>query len=177
MKLNQLRQLIKEELKEIQQEGYTPIDEIGKFFVVKKPKGKMFKELMEMDNSRLTFDIQKLVNDEIIFITLPGDGKGGIAKKQNWSGDCSVLTLLNITDEELKLNPWREEAMKRQLPKCIPYVQNSQNKWSKEKYLQVIDSIIEKKKEMCNWSEEKYLQVIDSIEMKKKEINDYVIKK
>jgi hypothetical protein len=155
MKLNQLRQLIKEELKEIQQEGYTPIDEIGKFFVVKKPKGKMFKELMEMDNSRLTFDIQKLVNDEIIFITLPGDGKGGIAKEQNWPGDCSVLTLLNITDKELKLNPWREEAMKRQLPECIPYVQNSQNKWSKEKYL----------------------QVINSIKMKKKEINDYVIKK
>ena len=44
MKLNQLRQLIKEELKAIQQEEYTPVDEVGKFFVVKKPKGKMTKE-------------------------------------------------------------------------------------------------------------------------------------
>jgi len=46
MKLNQLRQLIKEELKAIQQEEYTPVDEVGKFFVVKKPKGKMTKEDM-----------------------------------------------------------------------------------------------------------------------------------
>ena len=44
MKLNQLRQLIKEELEEIQKEEHTPIDEIGKFFVVKKPKGKTTKE-------------------------------------------------------------------------------------------------------------------------------------
>ena len=46
MKLNQLRQLIKEELEAIQQEEYTPIDEVGKFFVVRKPKGKMTKEDM-----------------------------------------------------------------------------------------------------------------------------------
>ena len=46
MKLNQLRQLIKEELEAIQQEEYTPVDEVGKFFVVKKPKGKMTKEDM-----------------------------------------------------------------------------------------------------------------------------------
>jgi hypothetical protein len=46
MKLNQLRHLIKEELEAIQQEEYTPIDEVGKFFVVRKPKGKMTKEDM-----------------------------------------------------------------------------------------------------------------------------------
>lgn len=46
MKLNQLRQLIKEEIEAIQQEEYTPIDEVGKFFVVRKPKGKMTKEDM-----------------------------------------------------------------------------------------------------------------------------------
>jgi len=46
MKLNQLRQLIKEELEEIQKEEHTPIDEVGKFFVVRKPKGKMTKEDM-----------------------------------------------------------------------------------------------------------------------------------
>ena len=60
-------------------------------------------EMMGMDNSRLTFDIQKLVDDEIIFVTEPGDGQGGIAKP-NWEGDCSVITLKNLTPEELELN-------------------------------------------------------------------------
>jgi Arc/MetJ-type ribon-helix-helix transcriptional regulator len=47
MKLSQLRQLIKEELEAvIQEESYTPVDEVGKFFVVKRPKGKMTKEDM-----------------------------------------------------------------------------------------------------------------------------------
>ena len=36
--------------------------------------------MMGMDDSRLTFDIQKLVDDGIIFVTDPGDGQGGIAK-------------------------------------------------------------------------------------------------
>ena len=47
MKLSQLRQLIKEELETaMQEEPYTPVDEVGKFFVVKRPKGKMTKEDM-----------------------------------------------------------------------------------------------------------------------------------
>ena len=98
------------------------------------------KEVMGMDNFRLTFDIQKLVDDEIIFVTEPGDGQGGIAKP-NWEGDCSVITLMNLTPEEIELNPWREEAIQRPFYDCIPYVQEGQNKWSKEKYQQVIDSI------------------------------------
>jgi len=45
MKLNQLRQLIKEELEEIQEKefstkSYEIDDEVGKFFVVTKPKSK-----------------------------------------------------------------------------------------------------------------------------------------
>jgi hypothetical protein len=43
-------------------------------------------------NKRHILDIQKLVDDKIIFITVPGDGQGGITKP-NWEGDCSVLTL------------------------------------------------------------------------------------
>jgi hypothetical protein len=96
--------------------------------------------MMGMDNPRLTFDIQKLVDDGIIFVTYPGDGQGGIAKP-NWEGDCSVITLMNLTPEELELNPWRKEAIRRPFPDCIPYVQEGQNKWSVEKYQQVIDSI------------------------------------
>ena len=98
------------------------------------------KEMMGMDDSRLTFDIQKLVDDGIIFVTEPGDGQGGIAKP-NWEGDCSVITLSNLTDEELKLNPWRKEAINRPFPDCIPYVQDRQNDWDEEKYQQVINSI------------------------------------
>ena len=98
------------------------------------------REMMGMDDSRLTFDIQKLVDDGIIFVTEPGDGQGGIAKP-NWEGDCSVITLSNLTDEELKLNPWRKEAINRPFPDCIPYVQDRQNDWDEEKYQQVINSI------------------------------------
>jgi hypothetical protein len=96
--------------------------------------------MMGMDNSRMTFDIQKLVDNNIIFVTKPGDGQGGVAEP-NWEGDCSVITLENLTDEQIELNPWRLEAIKHPLPDCIPYVQDSQNDWSDEKYYQVINSI------------------------------------
>ena len=96
------------------------------------------KEMMGMDNSRHTFNIQKLVDDNVIFVTMPG--QGGIAEP-NWEGDCSVITLDNLTGEEIELNPWRLEAIKQPLPDCIPYVQDRQNDWSDEKYYQVINSI------------------------------------
>ena len=108
------------------------------------------REMMGMDDSRLTFDIQKLVDDEIIFVTDPGDGQGGVTKP-NWEGDCSVITLSNLTDEELKLNPWRKEAINRPFPDCIPYVQDRQNDWSEEKYQQVINSIGMKGGELDNY--------------------------
>jgi len=37
-------------------------------------------EIMGIDNFRLNFNIQKLVDDGIIFVTYPGDGQGGIAE-------------------------------------------------------------------------------------------------
>jgi predicted nucleic acid-binding Zn-ribbon protein len=46
MKLTDLRKLIKEELANIQEEAHNPVDEIGKFFVVNKPKKGMTKENM-----------------------------------------------------------------------------------------------------------------------------------
>ena len=107
--------------------------------------------MMGMNNSRLTFDIQKLVDNKIIFVTEPGDGQGGIAKP-NWEGDCSVITLANLTDEEIELNPWRLKAIQRPFADCIPYVQDTQNKWSEEKYQQVIDSIKMKGEEVDNYT-------------------------
>lgn len=109
------------------------------------------REMMGMDDSRLTFDIQKLVDDGIIFVTEPGDGQGGVTKP-TWEGDCSVITLLNLTDEELELNPWRKEAIDRPFPECIPYVQDRQSDWDKEKYQQVIDSIEMKGGEIVNYT-------------------------
>ena len=108
------------------------------------------KEMMGMDNSRMTFDIQKLVDNNIIFVTKPGDGQGGLSEP-NWEGDCSVLTLVNLTSKEVKLNPWRLEAMKYPLPNCIPFVQDSQDKWNDEKYLQVIKSIKMKGDDVNNY--------------------------
>jgi hypothetical protein len=46
MKLSDLKQLIKEELENITKEEYTPEDEIGKFFVVRKPGTEVNKEEM-----------------------------------------------------------------------------------------------------------------------------------
>ena len=109
------------------------------------------REIMGMDDSRLTFDIQKLVDDEIIFVTDPGDGQGGVTKP-NWEGDCSVITLENLTSEELELNPWRKEAINRPFPGCIPYVQDRQNDWSEEKYQQVINSIEIKDGDLDNYT-------------------------
>lgn len=109
------------------------------------------REMMGMDDSRLTFDIQKLVDDEIIFVTDPGDGQGGVTKP-NWEGDCSVITLENLTSEELELNPWRKEAINRPFPDCIPYVQDRQNDWSEEKYQQVINSIGMKGEDIDNYT-------------------------
>jgi len=109
------------------------------------------REMMGIDDSRLTFNIQKLVDDGIIFVTEPGDGEGGVAKP-NWEGDCSVLTLVNLADEELKLNPWRKEAINRPFPECIPHVQDFQSRWSEDKYQQVIGSIQMKGGELDNYT-------------------------
>jgi hypothetical protein len=109
------------------------------------------REMMGMDDSRLTFDIQKLVDDGIIFVTDPGDGQGGVTKP-TWEGDCSVITLENLTDEQLELNPWRKEAINRPYPGCIPYVQKRQSNWDEEKYQQVIGSIGMKGGEIDNYT-------------------------
>ena len=108
------------------------------------------KEMMGVDNSRMTFDIQKLVDNNIIFVTKPGDGQGGLAEP-NWEGDCSVITLDNLEGDDVKLNPWRLDAINYPLPNCIPFVQDSQDKWSNEKYHQVIKSIKMKGENVDNY--------------------------
>ena len=69
------------------------------------------------------FDIKKLADKGIVFITKPGDGKGGVADP-NWEGDASVLTLYNMD----KAEPWMEVAVKNLIPQAIPYIQKDQDK-------------------------------------------------
>jgi hypothetical protein len=69
------------------------------------------------------FNIKKLTDKGIIFITKPGDGKGGV-EEPNWEGDASIITLYNMASAE----PWMKEAIKTLLPKAIPYIQKDQDK-------------------------------------------------
>jgi len=53
------------------------------------------KQMMGIDNTRHTFDIQKLVDNNIIFVTKPGDGQGGI-DEPNRDGDYRKKTLYHL---------------------------------------------------------------------------------
>ena len=69
------------------------------------------------------FDIKKLVDKGIIFVTKPGDGKGGV-EEPNWEGDASIITLYNMT----KADPWMKIAIKSPRPQSIAYIQKDQDK-------------------------------------------------
>jgi len=53
-------------------------------------------EIMGIDNTRHTFDIQKLVDNNIIFVTKPGDGQGGIGVKLPYFLSNHFVTALFI---------------------------------------------------------------------------------
>jgi hypothetical protein len=69
------------------------------------------------------FNIKKLIDKKIIFVTKPGNGKGGV-EEPNWEGDASIITLYNMT----KAEPWMKQAVKSPMPQAIPYIQNNQDK-------------------------------------------------
>jgi hypothetical protein len=103
--------------------------------VVRCRQGKIWKGIKEGeyddqgDSGQFTlvkenpFNIKKLVDKKIIFITKPGDGKGGI-EEPNWEGDASVITLYNMA----KAEPWMKQAIKSPMPQAISYIQNNQDK-------------------------------------------------
>jgi hypothetical protein len=68
-------------------------------------------------------NIKKLVDKSIIFVTKPGDGKGGVAEP-NWEGDASIITLHNMSNAE----SWMKEAVKNPMTQAIPYIQKDQSK-------------------------------------------------
>ena len=71
------------------------------------------------------FNIQKLVDKGIIFVGLPGDGKGSIGKHK-FPGDSSIITLYNL--KALPPDPWMVISSKNPRPTDIPYIQKDQNK-------------------------------------------------
>jgi hypothetical protein len=102
------------------------------------------------------FDIKKLVDKGIIFVTKPGNGQGGV-EEPNWEGDASVITLYNMANAE----PWMEEAVKTPLPQAIPYIQNDQDKLLYDgKYNQILWGIEKKGLK----SEDFYLNANDEID-------------
>jgi hypothetical protein len=67
------------------------------------------------------FNIQKLVDKGIIFVTKPGDGKGGV-EEPNWDGGASIITLKNLSNPD----PWMKIAIKSPMLESIPYIQKDQ---------------------------------------------------
>ena len=117
--------------------------------VVRCRKGEIWKELKEGkydDTSNFDlvkqnlFNIKKLVDKGILFVTKPGDGKGGV-EEPNWEGDASIITLYNMSNAE----PWMKEAVKNPIPQAIPYIQKDQSKLLYNgKYNQILWSIEKK---------------------------------
>ena len=86
------------------------------------------------------FDIKKLVDKGIIFVSKPGDGKGGVSEP-NWEGDASIITLYNMANAA----PWMKTSIKTPMPQAIPYVQKDQDKlFYNGKYRQILWSIKKK---------------------------------
>jgi hypothetical protein len=80
------------------------------------------------------FDVKKLVDKKIIFVTKPGNGEGGV-EEPNWEGDASVITLYNMT----KAEPWMKQAVKSPMPQAISYIQKDQDKlFYNGKYNQIL---------------------------------------
>ncbi len=86
------------------------------------------------------FNIQKLVDKGIIFVSKPGDGKGGVGEP-NWEGDASIITLKNLANVE----PWMKISIKNPMPQAIPHIQKNQDKlFYNGKYNQILWSIEKK---------------------------------
>ena len=87
------------------------------------------------------FDVKKLVGKGIIFVTKPGDGKGGV-EEPNWDGGASIITLKNLSNPD----PWMKIAIKSPMPKSIPYIQKDQYElFYNGKYNQILWGIEKKK--------------------------------
>ena len=118
------------------------------------------REMMGMDDSRLTFDMKKLLDDGVIFITQAHDlttGKMEPPEKDPETGEMyydstNLITLWNITKPEKGTQDGIPEAMKHLRPDMIDHWQQTQNELVDDKYNQIIKSIEMKGGELDNYT-------------------------
>jgi hypothetical protein len=123
--MNLIKKIIKERIREYLNESKYDYENNKGYTLIKKRN----------------FNIQKLVDKKIIFVTKPGDGLGGIAEP-NHEGDASIITLYNLEKPEA----WMLNAIKNPMPQAIPYIQKYQDKLIYNgKYNQILWSINKKR--------------------------------
>lgn len=109
---------------------------------------------------RYTFDMKKLLEDEIIFITQGHDlttGKMVPPEKDPKTGEMyydstNLITLWNITKPEKGTQDGIPEAMKHPRPDMIDNWQDTQSQLVDDKYNQIIKSINLKGKRLNNYT-------------------------
>ena len=119
------------------------------------------KQMMGVDDSRLTFDMKKLLDDGVIFITQGHDlttGKRVPPEKDPETGEMyydstNLITFYNLIEPEKGTQDGIPKAMKHLRPDMIDHWQQTQN--------ELVD--------------DKYNQIIKSIEMKGEDIDNYII--
>ena len=118
------------------------------------------REMMGMDDSRLTFDMKKLLDDGVIFITQAHDlttGKMVSPDKDPKTGEMyydstNLITLWNITKPEKGTQDGIPKAMKHLRPDMIDHWQQTQNELVYDKYEQIIKSIEMKGEDINNYT-------------------------
>ena len=107
------------------------------------------KSMMGMDNSRLTFDMKKLLDDGVIFITQAHNlttGKMYPPEKDPETGEMyydstNLITFHNLMEPEKGTQDGIPEAMRHPRPDMIDHWQMTQNELVDDKYNQIIKSI------------------------------------
>jgi hypothetical protein len=118
---------------------------------------KRIKSMMGMDNSRLTFDMKKLLDDGVIFITQAHNlttGKMYPPEKdpetvEMYYDSTNLITFHNLMEPEKGTQDGIPKAMKHPRPDMIDFWQDNQS-WllDDEKYKQILRSIELNDKEM-----------------------------
>ena len=107
------------------------------------------KEVMGINDSRLTFDMKKLLDDGVIFITQAHDlttGKKIPPEKDPETGEMyydstNLITFYNLINPEKGTQDGIPEAMRHPRPDMIDHWQMTQNELVDDKYNQIIKSI------------------------------------
>ena len=107
------------------------------------------KQMMGVKNSRYNLDLQKLLNNGIIYITQGHDLKTGERIEpvldpetgEMFDDSTNLITLHNIINPEYGNQDGIPEAMKHQRPDQVEYWQRTQEELTNNKYNQIIKSI------------------------------------